>query len=276
VTGRAVIDYGRLLHRLGIEAELLAASVDERRLEELVPGCPGLTLGETARHVGSHHRRAWWWIREGPRPIEWQRAPAPGQSLPGFVRSGVAPLVAELSAHEPDEPSSTWWPADRTYGFWRRRMAHETTVHRVDVQGAAGIEIDEVAEDIAVDGIDEVLTLWFEHRLAELNITGTRAHTVAIRTGGREWLATADPDRTSTRRAWSAEDDPPGDRPAWVDPAEEERWTAEAVVSGSPMEVYLWLWGRVSNQRVQLSGDRDGIAQLWALLRLATRLREAV
>lgn len=271
MTGRALIDYGRLLHRLGIEAELLAESVDERRSEELVPACPGLTLGETARHVGSVYRRLWLWTREGRRPDEWQSAPVPGQSLAGFVRSGIAPLLVELSAHEPDAPCSTWWLADQTYGFWRRRMAHETTVHRVDVQGAAGVDIDEVAEDIAVDGIDEVLTLWFEHRLRELNMAGTRDHKVTVRSGGREWLTMATTERTSTKRAWSTEEELPGDRPVWVDPAEEDQWTAEAVVSGAPMEVYLWLWGRVSNQRVQLSGDRDAIAQLWALLRLATR-----
>ncbi|HEX7659462.1 MAG TPA: maleylpyruvate isomerase N-terminal domain-containing protein [Pseudonocardiaceae bacterium] len=261
MTGRALIDNDRLLDRLGAEAELLAGSIDETRLTELVPGCPGLTLGETARHVGSVHRMVWKWLREGQRPTDWRAAPAPGQTLAGFVRSGVAPLLAELSAHEPGQPCSTWWPDDQTYGFWSRRMAHETTVHRVDVQGAADAEIAEVAEDIAVDGIDEVLTLWFGHRLREMNVAGTRRHTVLIRAGGREWLSTTTTDNTGTRRAWSAE--------STSESAGEA--AAEAVVTGSPMDVYLWLWGRLPNRRVRLSGDGDAVAQLWALLRLATR-----
>lgn len=262
MSDRTLVGPDRLLHVLGTEAEVLAASMRGTRFESVIPGCPGLTLGETARHVGSLYRMVWHWLRDGQRPGEWQRDPAEGQDLADYVRSGVAPLLVELSAHRPDEECPTWWPAEPNYGFWRRRMAHETTVHRYDVQGAAGITPDEVPEDVALDGIDEVLTLWFEHRLSVLGVAGTRDKVVSVRAGGMEWLARAGtgPGHTSTRR--------PGD------PAGEENGVAEeahAVVSGSAMQVYLWLWGRRPDRAVQFDGSRDAIAQLWALLRLATR-----
>jgi uncharacterized protein (TIGR03083 family) len=263
VNGHALADPDRLLHVLGDEAERLAARLPDAPLEAIVPGCPGLTLGETARHVGSVHRMVWHWLRDGARPGEWQRSPRPGQDLAAYVRAGVAPLLVELAAHRPDEICQTWWPADQTYGFWRRRMAHETIVHRIDVQGAAGGPIDDVDDDIALDGIDEVLTLWFEHRLAVLNVTATRDHVVTIRTGGREWVAHAGLERNHTHR--------PVD-PAETDPdAGNGEGATHAVVTGSPMRVYLWLWGRRSSRTIEQAGSLDAVAQLWALLRLATR-----
>lgn len=44
-----------------------------------------------------------------------------------------------------------------------------------------------------------------------------------------------------------------------------------AVLSGEPPAVYLWLWGRLPDRAVTADGDPDAIAQLWGLLRLATR-----
>jgi uncharacterized protein (TIGR03083 family) len=243
-----------LLDRIRQESELLARtaeSVDRAGLETLVPGCPGLTLAEVTRHVGSVHRMAWHWIREGQRPADWRRDPAPHQSLSDYVRSGAASLLAELAAHPPQDPCSTWQPSDQTYGFWRRRMAHESTVHRVDVQQAAGMPVAEIPEDIALDGIDEALHLWFVHRLGLIGVAGTRRGLVAVRAGGRQWLAYADPHGTS------------------VDSVEET--VPNASVSGTPMEIYLWLWGRVPDQRIRRDGNQDVIAQLWALLRIAMR-----
>lgn len=256
---RTLAGYDRLWQVLGEQAEVLADSVRGARLEAVIPGCPGLTLGETARHVGSQYRMLWQWLRDGRQPGEWQREPRAGQDLSEFVRTGVAPLLVELRAHEPDEPCPTWWDEEHNYGFWRRRMAHETTVHRFDVQGAAGMPPDEVPDDIALDGIDEILTLWFLHRLAVLGVSGTRNQTVAVESGGLRWITWAGSEHTSVLR--------PGEQP----PAGSPDVTVDATVSGSPMRIYLWLWGRLPDRLVHWDGNPDAIAQLWALLRLATR-----
>jgi uncharacterized protein (TIGR03083 family) len=250
----AQIDYGRLLEVLGIEGELLATSAHGARPALPVPGCPGLVLGEVVRHTGSVYRMVCSWIRDGRRPDTWQRAPDGGQDAIEYHRSGLRELLAELTAHQPDEPCATWWPADTSYGFWRRRMAHETTVHRVDVQAAAGRTVDSINEDVAVDGIDEVLILWFGHRLAVLGVGGTWRGTVGVTAGERSWLIRAGPEGMNARRATSA-----------------ELADVDALVSGPPAQVYLWLWGRLPPRVVQWNGDGDAIAQVWALLRLATR-----
>ncbi|WP_158888777.1 maleylpyruvate isomerase family mycothiol-dependent enzyme [Amycolatopsis anabasis] len=254
MAGQALIDHGRLLDVLGIEGELLGGLAHVAPADATVPTCPGLTVGETVRHVGSVYRVVLAWLRGGNRPREWQREPGPGQSLGEYLSTGLAELLGELGEHEPDEHASTWWPADETYGFWRRRMAHETTIHRTDVQTAAGMTISEIPDDIAIDGVDEILSLWFGHRLPLLGLAGTRVGSVAVQTGGHTWIVHAGP---TENVAWHC--------------SSQEAERADATLSGFPTQVYLWLWGRASPTSVHVDGDLDAVGQLWALLRLATR-----
>jgi uncharacterized protein (TIGR03083 family) len=254
MAGQALVDHGRLLDVLGIEGELLAGLAHSAVVDAAVPHCPGLTVGETVRHVGSGYRVVLAWLRDQRKPEEWQRDPMPGQTLEEYLRSGLAGLLDELRAHEPGERAPTWWPADETYGFWRRRMAHETTIHRIDVQAAGGREPSGIADDIAVDGVDEILSLWFGHRLSMLGLSGTRVASIAVRTAGQSWIVHTGP---SAITAWKC--------------SAAEAAQAEATVSGYPAQVYLWLWGRASPAAIGTEGDMDAVGQLWALLRLATR-----
>ncbi|HEY2723669.1 MAG TPA: maleylpyruvate isomerase family mycothiol-dependent enzyme [Pseudonocardiaceae bacterium] len=251
-----LIDYGRMLDVIGIETELILAAAERmtpRTAQAEVPGCPGLTLAETLRHVGSVHRVARLWVRYGRQPTHWQRAPVDGD-LASFVRTGFSSLLIELSRHAAESSCDTWWPADRTHGFWRRRMAHETTVHRVDVQAAAGGPVDPIEPDVALDGIDELLFLWFGHRLAELRMSSSQLGAVALAAGDRYWLAIFERGRCTPRRVEEA-----------------EARAADAMVSGTPTEVYLWGWGRLPDQSVRISGDYEAVARLWTLLRPATQ-----
>lgn len=253
---RPLIDYGRMLTVIGIEGELMlgtAATALPADADAEVPGCPGLTLSETLRHVGSVHRVTRHWARAGHRPEQWQRSPLDGDLI-GFVRTGLVELLTELSRHAPSEPCDTWWPADRTHGFWRRRMAHETTIHRVDVQAAAGGPVHPIDRDVALDGIDELLFLWFSHRLGELRMSSPQQGAVALSAGGQRWLAVFERDRCTARRVGEADVS-----------------AADAVVSGGPTEVYLWSWGRLPDQSIRISGDVDAVAHLWTLLRPATQ-----
>ncbi|MBW4721630.1 maleylpyruvate isomerase N-terminal domain-containing protein [Saccharothrix obliqua] len=251
---RGLVDYHRLVETVAAEAEVLATAAEGQRPERQVPACPGLNLGETARHVGSTFRMVAAWVRDGRQPTTWQQDPVAGQTLSDYVRDGVGPLVDVLSERAADDPCQTWWPAERTCRFWARRLAHEATVHRMDVQSAAGLPLDPVPDDVAEDGADEVLTLWLGHRLDVLGVRGTREGAVAIRAGRRAWIARTGPEPAT---AWE------------VSP--EEADSADADVAGSPMAVYRWLWGRIPDREVTTNGDHDAIAQLWALLRLATK-----
>lgn len=254
MAGQALIDHGRLLEVLGAEAKSLAEAARGVPAATPVPTCPGFTVGEIVRHVGGVYRVARLWITGGRRPLDWQADPAPGQTGEEYLRAGLAELLGELTSHEPGAYAASWWPMDRTYGFWFRRMAHETTIHRTDVQAAVGPDVTEIPEDIAIDGVDEVLSVWFGRRLPMLGLSGTTTRSVAVRTGGHAWIARAGPEETVAWRCSAV-----------------EAGQADSTVSGSPMAVYRWLWGRVGHHAVGWEGDSDAIAQLWALLRLATR-----
>jgi uncharacterized protein (TIGR03083 family) len=253
---RSLIDYGRLLDVIGIEGELMlatAASALPHAAQAEVPGCPDFTLEKTLQHVGSVHRVARRWVRDGRRPEQWPRSPTDGD-LVDFVRTGLDELLTELGLHDPAEPCDTWWPADRTHGFWRRRMAHETTVHRVDVEAAAGGPVHPIDAELALDGIDEVLFLWFGHRLGELKMSSPQRGAVALSAAERRWLAIFEPGRSIARRV-----------------NEVDARAADATVSGNPMDLYLWSWGRLPDQSVHISGDQEAVARLWTLLRPATQ-----
>jgi uncharacterized protein (TIGR03083 family) len=251
---RNLIDYGRLLYAISFESQLLVHAAEHTDGRFPVPGCPGLNVDETVRHTGSGYYRVLEWIRAGEPPDQWQRDPAEGESLADFHAAGRTALVAELAAHDPDEPCDTWWPDDQTFGFWRRRMAHETTVHRVDVQGAAGATLSPIQAEFAVDGIDEALLLWFGHKLYTDRRAATTEGAVGVQAAGRSWLAVLGRNRCTARRV----------------PAVDAR-AADALVTGDPVNVYLWLWGRVPNQAVTITGDYEASAQLWALLRIVTQ-----
>lgn len=253
MNGHPLVGYDRLLEEIRVEGELLARSALGANPEADVPWCPGLTLTETVRHVGSLYRMVLSWVRAGDRPTTWQREPDEGQTVEEYYLAGLAAVVDHLAAHDPDEECPTWWPEHQNYGFWYRRLAHETTVHRIDIQGAAGLKQGDVAADTAIDGIDEILTLWFGHRLTVLGVSGTRHGLVRVRTGDHEWIARATTNGTS---AWRAAGDE----------------IVDGTVFGESAKVFLWLWGRQHpHVDVERDGSDDAIAQLWALLRLATR-----
>ncbi len=54
---------------------------------------------------------------------------------------------------DPATPTWTMTDPEGVAAFWLRRAGHETTVHRVDVQQAAGVTVAPVPADRAVDGV---------------------------------------------------------------------------------------------------------------------------
>lgn len=90
-------------------------------------------------------------------PAEWPPAGLAAEAPLALLGRAYGELRAEFSVREPDSPTPTWFAADQTVAFWIRRMAQETVVHRIDAELAAGLPVTAVPEDLAIDGIDEVL-----------------------------------------------------------------------------------------------------------------------
>lgn len=255
-SGSLRIDHGRMLEMIALEGQLLLEATRSGRPELPTPGASGRTLAGTVRHLDHVCRDALGWLRSEESP-GIRRQPADGEGLCEScerLATGLAVLLAELGTRDPRAPCATWWPRDHTVGFWTRRVLHETTVHRVDAQSAVGMMADAIETDVAVDGADEALQLWFQHRLTVLGVTGSGRYSVGLTVNGADWCADAGPDGVRVRSS-----------------ARGERGHTDAWISGDPSAVYLWLWGRLPDRAITTEGDHDAVAQLWGLLRLATR-----
>jgi uncharacterized protein (TIGR03083 family) len=242
------VDTADLLTAFRSEGERISWTVAGRDLDVPVPHCPGLDAGEVVRHLGSIYQRLTGWVRAQRPPQQWQRTPPEGTDLRSWFAAGMRTLYDELASHNPGEPCDTWFPADRTYRFWSRRIAHETTVHRMDVTEAYGLR-HPVGDALALDGIDEVLTLWLGTRLGT-DVRGSD-HVVAIEAGARVW-------RITLQRSA-------------VDVAAEIPWECDAAISGPPESVYRWLWGRGGLESLRLTGERAAVTELREIMVRATQ-----
>src|SRR5690606_6071362 len=120
-------------------ADAILAVVRSGDLEATVPSCPGWTVRDVVEHLGGVHR----WARQNivdpstARPL-LQSRPAAGEPLDTWFAEGVSALLDTLRATQPDAPCWTFQEGNGFARFWSRRQAHETTMHRVDVESAVG------------------------------------------------------------------------------------------------------------------------------------------
>ena len=151
-------------------------------------------------------------------------------------------MVADLGAIDDlDRPVFAFAPAHRRAGFWPRRMAQETTVHRVDAEQAVGRPVGPIEPAFAVDGIDELLSIF----VAALGAArspgdGRTVHLHATDVEG-EWLIRFEQ----------------GD--VVVEPGHAK---GDAAVRGPAADLLLWLWGRRPLDGFEVFGDRGAAEAL--------------
>ena len=124
-----------------------------------VEACPGWTIADLGVHLGAVHRWATENVRRAGQPPDgWSRLFAtiepddPG--LLDWCKDGAAALIDVLTTTDPSAPAWSWG-ADKTVAFWHRRQAHETGVHRWDIDPAS----TPIDAQLAADGIDEYLEI---------------------------------------------------------------------------------------------------------------------
>jgi uncharacterized protein (TIGR03083 family) len=241
------VDARRHLQHLGAEARLLADTA-RPALDAAVPACPGWTVREAVRHTGSVFRRSAVIIELGHAPDEWERRPAPGQDLLAWYDDATRTLLRVLTSRTPGTPTWTWYEPWRQVAFWCRRMAHEATVHRVDVQSAVGA-VTAVDDAFAIDGVDEILECFLRYRGTERGLRGN-GETLLIEADAQTWGVAFFPSGVDVT-------------PGLVEP--------DVMVRGIAPEVYLWLWGRRPNAAVVIEGADAVAERLRAMLASVTQ-----
>jgi uncharacterized protein (TIGR03083 family) len=229
---------------------LVAASGD---LAADVPGCPGWTVRDLLSHVLGVYRHKLVALRTDaappPRDDEWGAVPEGGDVV-AALRESYADLRAQLEARDADDPSWSWWPPEQTVGFWQRRMAQETTVHRWDAESAAGgpDSAGDVPDDLAVDGIDELLG-WLRWPWDDEPQDDASGQKVLVATDDHSWTVTLG--RTEvTVEAGAGE--------------------ADALLAGPASGLLLQLWGRPGDHGVASTGDETALRLLRERLLMAT------
>ncbi|MDG4821515.1 maleylpyruvate isomerase family mycothiol-dependent enzyme [Asanoa sp. WMMD1127] len=234
-------------------ADLRAAAVD---LSAPVPSCPGWTVDALVDHVAHVYLHKVETMRLGKLPEAWPPEPTGEKSL-ALLDRAHAELVAEFAERPDDQPCPTWYEPDQTVGFWVRRMAQETVIHRVDAELAAGFPISPIPAELADDGIAEVLEVFLSYATRNwpedfgdlLRADGNKS--VLVSAGGARWLVRL--------------------HHGSVDIAPDTAGQAVAQVSGAPHDVLLWLWRRLGDNAVRVDGDAAAVARLRALLEAATQ-----
>jgi uncharacterized protein (TIGR03083 family) len=243
-------------------------------LSARVPTCPDWTVADLTRHVGQVYLHKVECMRSGgEEETEWPPAGLKGDEEPvALLDRAYAELVAELTTRDPAGLGGTWYPPDPTVGFWFRRMAQETVIHRIDAELAAGAAIAPVADDLAVDGIDELLKVfvgyavdaWGDYFTEALADSPGRAYKIqAMATADRPgvtWLVRTSPGRFAV-------DGGPAEQPAGD-------LVADVTVSGTPADVLRWSWNRETPgepSRVTVDGSEEALAEFGRCVVIATQ-----
>ena len=219
----------------------LADAARKAGLDASVPSCPGWQVGDLVAHTGGVHRWAASYVTTGRREpySEAQEeaffdAPQDAHLLTWF-RTGHAALADAIEAADPGLDCYAFPPAPSPRRFWARRQAHETTVHCVDAQLAAGLEVA-IDPRLAADGVGEL----FGGFLAR------RGKSIATDAAIRIAVCATDADC-----AWTIGFEP-GSRERLTVPAAEP---ADLLLTGPAADLYLLLWNRAGTERITPDGD---------------------
>lgn len=227
------------------EGPAFQAAITEAPPDTPVLSCPGWTVTELTHHLGSIYG----WVRgvlarggtEAPTPREQPAGLPVGPAAVEWWRREYDQLMTALDALDPEAPMWNWAPQPKRAGFWPRRMAHETAVHRWDAQMAAAAG-EPVEPKLAVDGVSEVLDTWLP--------AGRRLRP------GQQWHGMVQLVATDAAQEWFLR--LRGEGVALLDTGtilDDDQHPARVYAAGTASDLLLALWGRIGFDVLDVSGD---------------------
>ncbi len=162
-----------------------------------------------------------------------------------FIERRTTLLTTLSSAHD-DDPAKTF-ASMKTVAWWKRRLAHETVVHRWDVDAAtSGIgSAAAIDSELAKDGVDEFaeVSLRFSSSRPDRVYPSKSLH-LHRSDGPGEWMIVADGQGGVT--------------------VTHEHGKGDAAVRGPASALLLWIWGRPVDD-IEIFGD-EAVAEAWRSL----------
>jgi uncharacterized protein (TIGR03083 family) len=252
------MDNARFLACLDADYRRMHDIVSVADLAAPVPSCPGWTVKDLVEHTARVYLHKVASTELGRQPEDWP-PDLSGQTPLAAFEGAYAKLVDMFATHDASDHSGTWYDPDQTVGFWIRRMAQETVIHRRDAELATG-EPTSAAGDLAIDGIAELLDLFVAyptHKWADECkevLEPADGDTVLVDAAGTRWLAEIGMKGVEVSR------------PEHVPPTTVQ-------VAGAPSALLFWLWNRsaLMDGDVAVDGDPAAADRLRALLTLCTQ-----
>jgi uncharacterized protein (TIGR03083 family) len=235
------VDVNDHIAALRREGALLADTAARTDAGTPVPSCPEWAVRDLVRHLGGVHRWATAIVAD-PRTEPIGLDEAVGQwpsddNLLDWFRQGHGGLADALSQADPDLTCWTFLAATSPLSMWSRRQAHETAIHRVDAELAAGLAPTAVPPQFAADGIDELLTCFITRPGRGLRTDRPRSLAIGSDDASGQWVMQIGPDGVETRTV-------------------EDAGEADCRVSGTAHHLYLCLWNRGGLEHLSVEGDR--------------------
>jgi uncharacterized protein (TIGR03083 family) len=236
MNGRGTMQHDAYCEAIRREGHALGVGAGQAGIDAPVPSCPEWTVADLLSHVGRIHRWITGIVTDRRETIQdhWSHAePPPSDQRLEWFTAGVDPLADALLSAGPDVEMWTWTD-DHSSGFWARRQANETAVHRWDAELAAGAPAP-LERSLAVDGIDEFLMLLPTWRGVEAlrGVTGT-LHLHCTDADG-EWLARLGDSIEVTR----------------------EHAKGDVAARGAASDLMLLIMDRVDLSAIDVFGDRE-------------------
>lgn len=224
-----------LLAVLDAEVIRLTREADRVLPADLVPTCPGWAVRDLITHLGGVHRWATDIVGRGLTSVSGDddaffAAPAEDDALLPWFVEGASALIGTLRAAPADLAAFVFLKnAPPPSVFWARRQAHETTIHRVDALAARLGRLPTTAEagistELAVDGVDELLTGFIPRRSSRLRTDEPFRTVVAATDAPVAWTVSVS-----------------ADPPVVVEGSDTD---AQSRLTGTAAALYLGLWNR--------------------------------
>lgn len=213
-------------------------------LQTAVRTCPGWTVEDLIVHLAGIYRRNAAQV-VAPDPLVRVEPAAPQRLAPlAYLEASHIALVDALRERHPDDPCWNFTGENESLAFIARRIAHESSIHRVDAELTRGLA-HPIDPELAADGLDERIDL-----LLRRSVTPSAAHPL----GGSICLVCSD-----MPSAWLI------DATRSVVKIRAGRGPANAAVVGTASDIFCFSWNRPSIRALQITGDR-GIVDAWPQL----------
>jgi uncharacterized protein (TIGR03083 family) len=237
------MNYGEYCEAIRREGRALTAAARAAGIDAAVPSCPDWKIADLLGHVGRLHRWIAGIVESGggdPPEQHWSAAEPPAaEAMIDWFDAGVDIVADSMLRVEPS--SAAWsWTDDPTAGFWARRQANETAVHRWDAQTATGAT-EPIDHTLAIDGIEEFFALIpFWRKESTLHRAGESIH-LHCTDGEGEWLVRLAEGGVIVTR---------------------EHAKGDVAMRAPASDLMLFLYGRVDRSRGEVFGD-EALLDRW-------------